>query len=59
MQGVPGSYGAARPYLDFQKEIVEGGGRSPGGFVRDGETAANITRAGRADAAAQPARPFP
>ena len=45
LQGAPGSYGAAKPYLDFQKEIVEGGGRSPGGFVRDGETAANITRA--------------
>jgi len=45
LQGASGSYGAAKPYLDFQKEIVEGGGRSPGGFVRDGETAANITRA--------------
>jgi mannose-6-phosphate isomerase-like protein (cupin superfamily) len=45
LQGAPGSYGTAKPYLDFQKEIVEGGGRSPGGFVRDGETAANITRA--------------
>jgi mannose-6-phosphate isomerase-like protein (cupin superfamily) len=45
LQGAPGSYGTTRPYLDFQKEIVEGGGRSPGGFVRDGETAANINRA--------------
>jgi quercetin dioxygenase-like cupin family protein len=45
LQGAPGNYGATKPYLDFQKEIVEGGGRSPGGFVRDGETAANITRA--------------
>lgn len=25
--------------------MIEGGGRSPGGFVRDGETAANINRA--------------
>ncbi len=45
LQGVPASYGTTKPYLDFQKEIVDGGGRSPGGFVRDGETAANITRA--------------
>jgi mannose-6-phosphate isomerase-like protein (cupin superfamily) len=41
--GGPGSYGAAKPYLDFQKEVVEGGAR-PGGFVRDGETAANVVR---------------
>jgi len=40
---VPG-YGAAKPYLDYQKDIVEGGGRAPAGFVRDGETAANIIR---------------
>jgi quercetin dioxygenase-like cupin family protein len=45
LQGAPGTYGTTKPYLDFQKEIVDGGGRSPGGFVRDGETAANITRA--------------
>jgi quercetin dioxygenase-like cupin family protein len=45
LQGAPASYGTTRPYLDFQKEIIDGGGRSPGGFVRDGETAANITRA--------------
>lgn len=45
LQGAPGSYGTTKPYLDFQKEIIDGGGRSPGGFVRDGETAANITRA--------------
>jgi mannose-6-phosphate isomerase-like protein (cupin superfamily) len=41
--GGPGSYGATKPYLDFQKEVVEGGMR-PGGFVRDGETAANVVR---------------
>jgi quercetin dioxygenase-like cupin family protein len=45
LQGAPATYGTTKPYLDFQKEVVEGGGRSPGGFVRDGETAANITRA--------------
>jgi mannose-6-phosphate isomerase-like protein (cupin superfamily) len=38
-----GSYGATKPYLDFQKEVVEGGAR-PGGFVHDGETAANVVR---------------
>jgi mannose-6-phosphate isomerase-like protein (cupin superfamily) len=43
--GAPGSYGNGRPYLDFQKEIVDGGGRVPAGFIRDGETAANIIRA--------------
>ena len=41
--GAPGSYGAAKPYLDFQKDVVEGGAR-PGGFVHDGETAANVVR---------------
>jgi mannose-6-phosphate isomerase-like protein (cupin superfamily) len=41
--GGPGSYGTAKPYLDFQKEVVEGGAR-PGGFIRDGETAANVVR---------------
>jgi len=45
LQGAPGSYGTTKPYLDFQKEIIDANGRSPGGFVRDGETAANITRA--------------
>ena len=45
LQGAPGTYGTTKPYLDFQKEIIDGGGRSPGGFIRDGETAANITRA--------------
>jgi mannose-6-phosphate isomerase-like protein (cupin superfamily) len=46
LQGAAGMYGAnARPYLDFQKEVVDAGARAPGGFVRDGETAANITRA--------------
>jgi mannose-6-phosphate isomerase-like protein (cupin superfamily) len=43
--GNPGTYGAAKPYLDFQRDIVEGGGRVPQGFIRDGETAANIIRA--------------
>ena len=43
--GAPSSYGNGRPFLDFQKEIVDGGGRVPTGFIRDGETAANIIRA--------------
>jgi mannose-6-phosphate isomerase-like protein (cupin superfamily) len=43
--GNPGSYGTIKPYLDFQKDIVEGGGRVPQGFIRDGLTAANIIRA--------------
>lgn len=42
--GGPGSYGATKPYLDFNKEIVAEGGRAPQGFVRDGETSANIIR---------------
>jgi mannose-6-phosphate isomerase-like protein (cupin superfamily) len=37
-------YGNTKPYLDYQKEIVEGGGKAPGGFVRDGETSANVIR---------------
>jgi mannose-6-phosphate isomerase-like protein (cupin superfamily) len=41
--GGPGGYGTAKPYLDFQKDVVEGGAR-PGGFVHDGETAANVVR---------------
>jgi mannose-6-phosphate isomerase-like protein (cupin superfamily) len=32
-----------KPYLDFQKTIVEGGGRG-GGFVRDDHTWANVIR---------------
>jgi mannose-6-phosphate isomerase-like protein (cupin superfamily) len=42
--GTAPGYGAARPYLDYQKEIVEGGGKAPAGFVHDGETAANVIR---------------
>jgi mannose-6-phosphate isomerase-like protein (cupin superfamily) len=42
--GATPGYGAAKPYLDYQKDVVEGGGRAPAGFVRDGETAANIIR---------------
>jgi mannose-6-phosphate isomerase-like protein (cupin superfamily) len=39
-----GSYDAAnKPYLDFQKEIVEGGGKG-GGFVKDDHTWANVIR---------------
>jgi mannose-6-phosphate isomerase-like protein (cupin superfamily) len=41
--GSPG-YGNSKPYLDFQKDIVEGGGKPPNGFIRDGETSANIVR---------------
>jgi mannose-6-phosphate isomerase-like protein (cupin superfamily) len=40
--GTAPGYGTSKPYLDFQKEIVEGGGKAPGGFVRDGETSANV-----------------
>jgi mannose-6-phosphate isomerase-like protein (cupin superfamily) len=39
-----GAYDAAnKPYLDFQKEIVEGGGKG-GGFVKDDHTWANVIR---------------
>jgi mannose-6-phosphate isomerase-like protein (cupin superfamily) len=39
-----GKYDAAnKPYLDFQKEIVEGGGKG-GGFVKDDHTWANVIR---------------
>lgn len=41
--GGPGSYGSARPYLDFDKAAADGSLKT-GGFVRDGETAANIVR---------------
>jgi mannose-6-phosphate isomerase-like protein (cupin superfamily) len=34
---------ANKPYLDFQKDIVEGGGKG-GGFVRDDHTWANVIR---------------
>jgi len=34
---------ANKPYLDFQKEIVEGGGKG-GGFVKDDHTWANVIR---------------
>ncbi len=44
LTGSPPGYGNKKPYLDFQKDIVEGGGRAPSGFVRDGETTANIIR---------------
>ena len=42
--GGPGSYGGAKPYLDFDKESAVEGWRAPQGFVRDGETSANIIR---------------
>jgi mannose-6-phosphate isomerase-like protein (cupin superfamily) len=45
LPSAPGTYGTAKPFIDYQKEVIEGGGRSPGGYVRDGETAANINRA--------------
>jgi mannose-6-phosphate isomerase-like protein (cupin superfamily) len=45
LQGAPGSYGTTRPYIDYQKEVIEGGGRPPAGYIRDGETAANLARA--------------
>jgi mannose-6-phosphate isomerase-like protein (cupin superfamily) len=43
LQGAPGSYGATKPFIDYQKEVIEGGGRAAN--IRDGETAANINRA--------------
>jgi mannose-6-phosphate isomerase-like protein (cupin superfamily) len=45
--GVGGSspgYGDAKPYLDYEKDVIEGGARAPNGFVRDGETSANVIR---------------
>jgi mannose-6-phosphate isomerase-like protein (cupin superfamily) len=43
LQGAPGSYGTTKPFIDYQKEVIEGGGRAMP--IRDGETAANINRA--------------
>ena len=45
LPSTPGSYGTTKPYIDYQKEVIEGGGRAPAGYIRDGETAANIGRA--------------
>jgi mannose-6-phosphate isomerase-like protein (cupin superfamily) len=43
--GGPVGYGAGvKPYVDFDKEIMEGGGRAPAGFAHDSETAANLIR---------------
>jgi len=43
LQGAGGSYGKTKPFIDYQKEVIEGGGRAMP--IRDGETAANINRA--------------
>ena len=37
-------YGLSKPYLDFQKDVVEGGGKPPPGFIHDTETSANVIR---------------
>jgi mannose-6-phosphate isomerase-like protein (cupin superfamily) len=43
--GGPVAYGAGvKPYVDFEKEVVDSGGRPPPGFAHDSETAANIIR---------------
>jgi mannose-6-phosphate isomerase-like protein (cupin superfamily) len=42
--GAPPGYGSGKPYVDYQKEIAENGGRPPAGFGRDSETQANIIR---------------
>jgi len=39
----PTAYGAKKPFIDFQKDIVEGGGRG-GGAVQDDLVSANINR---------------
>src|ERR1700733_11055516 len=44
IMGGPAGYGVAKPYLDFQKEIVEGGGKAASGSIRDSETSANVIR---------------
>jgi mannose-6-phosphate isomerase-like protein (cupin superfamily) len=41
--GAPGSFGTSKPYLDFDRAAADGS-LKPGGFVRDGEIAANIVR---------------
>lgn len=42
--GAPPGYGAGKPYVDYQKDIAEAGGRPPQGFGRDSETQVNIIR---------------
>ncbi|HVZ28674.1 MAG TPA: cupin domain-containing protein [Rhizomicrobium sp.] len=43
--GAPAAYGpGVKPYVDFDKDIMAGGGRAPPGFAHDSETAANIIR---------------
>jgi len=42
--GSPPGYGNGKPYVDYQKDIAEGGGRPPAGFGRDSETQVNIIR---------------
>jgi mannose-6-phosphate isomerase-like protein (cupin superfamily) len=45
IMGAPVAYGqGVKPYVDYNKEIAEAGGRAPGGFAHDSETAANIIR---------------
>ena len=45
IMGAPVAYGqGVKPYVDYQKEIADGGGRAPAGFAHDSETAANIIR---------------
>jgi mannose-6-phosphate isomerase-like protein (cupin superfamily) len=43
LPSAPGTYGTTKPFIDYQKEVIEGGGRATN--IRDGETAANINRA--------------
>lgn len=42
--GASPGYGNAKPYLDYQKDVIDGGGKPPTGFIRDGETSANFAR---------------
>lgn len=43
--GAPVAYGqGVKPYVDYDKEIAQAGGRPPGSFAHDSETAANIIR---------------
>ena len=44
IMGAPTGYGTGKPYVDYQKEIADAGGRPPAGFGRDSETQFNIIR---------------
>ena len=44
LAGSSPGYGNTKPYLDYQKDIIDGGGKPPNGFIRDGETSANLIR---------------